>query len=193
MNIVHSRLDLWQNSNLDIFSPCILLKEAKKSQTPFPEVHHRFRKVFWHPTGPLIENPTGYDEFCALWAILSHSTAAALHNTRHTAHCYTTLLRIGTYIDGKLLLLAHHTHIIFCKRQKHWSSVCCDVKTIKEIPILGGFWEGCPNIFHLFRFKLLLHCAVMFHVPSNLGKVETNIESNWANEWPDLCPRFLPP
>ena len=24
--------------------------------------------------GPLKENPTGYDEFCALWAILSHST-----------------------------------------------------------------------------------------------------------------------
>ena len=84
MNIVHSRLDLWQNCNLGIFSPCILLKEAKKSQTPFPEVHHRFQKVFWHPTGPLIENPTGYDEFCALWAILSHST------THHTIQ-YTTV------------------------------------------------------------------------------------------------------
>ena len=30
MKIVHSRLDLWQNSNLDIFLPCVLLKEARK-------------------------------------------------------------------------------------------------------------------------------------------------------------------
>ena len=48
---------------------------GKKSQTPFLVVRHRFRKVFWHRMGPLKENPTGYDEFYALWAFLSHSTA----------------------------------------------------------------------------------------------------------------------
>ena len=46
---------------------------GKKSQTPFLVVRHRFRKVFWHRMGPLKENPTGYDEFYALWAFLSHS------------------------------------------------------------------------------------------------------------------------
>ena len=48
---------------------------GEKSATPFPVVRHRFRKVFWHRMGPLKENPTGYDEFYALWAFLSHSTA----------------------------------------------------------------------------------------------------------------------
>ena len=43
-------------------------KSGKKSATPFLVVRHRFQKVFWPRTGPLKENPTGYDGFCALWA-----------------------------------------------------------------------------------------------------------------------------
>ena len=55
---------------------------------------------------PLKENPTGYDEFHALWALLSHSTLLGASHTvdeaaLHLHHAVISLLCVLLVIEGE--------------------------------------------------------------------------------------------
>ena len=98
---------------------------GEKSATPFLVVRHRFRKVFWHRMGPLKENPTGYDEFYALWAFLSHSNHNHHSNHHHRIQvpfCPKTCFFIDTY--G------------FCKNNlldlEHWQSTSASSRSLRR-------------------------------------------------------------